>query len=116
MKKLRWRRIIGLIFIVILIIAGLRWGYLWLTGETDRGDRSATLPEGKALSLPEVPLTPSNMNEQQKQDVVNQLMKDARESALASGQTESQAENFAQQAGRIAREAMDRPSTVDGDK
>lgn len=27
MKKLRWRRIIGLFIILILVIAGLWWGY-----------------------------------------------------------------------------------------
>ena len=116
MKKLRWNRIIAIIFILILIIAGLRWGYLWLTGAEEKGGAQTSLPEGQALTLPKVPLTPSNMSEQQKQDVINELMKDARAAALASGQTDSQAENFAKQAGDIARQAMDRPSTVDGDK
>ena len=43
-------------------------------------------------------------------------MEDAKASALKSGQSEEQAENFAREAGEVARQAMNRPSTVDGDK
>lgn len=116
MKKLRWRRILILVIILILIIAGLWWGYSWLTGGTGTKSGEGKLPEGQAISLPKVPLTPSNMSDAQKQDVINKLMEDAKASALASGQNEEQAEKFAISAGAVAREAMERPSTVDGDK
>lgn len=115
MKKLRWRRIIILIIILILIIVGLRWGFLWLTGGALPTSESK-LPVGSAISLPKVPLTPPNMSDAQKQDVINKLMEDAKASALASGQNEQQAEKFAISAGEVARQAMERPSTVDGDK
>lgn len=116
MKKLRWNRILILIIILILIMAGLWWGYSWLTGGAHTNSGESKLPEGQAISLPKMPLTPSNMSDAQKQDVINKLMEDAKASALASGQNEEQAEKFAISAGAVARQAMERPSTVDGDK
>lgn len=116
MKKLRWRRIIGLFIILILVIAGLWWGYSYFFRDSGENSGEKGLPEGSAISLPKVPLTPSDMTEAQKQDVINKLMEDAKASALKSGQSEEQAENFAREAGEVARQAMNRPSTVDGDK
>ena len=116
MKKLRWRRIIGLLIILILVIAGLWWGYSYFFSNSGEINGEKSLPEGSAISLPKVPLTPSDMTEAQKQDVINKLMEDAKASALQSGQSEEQAENFAREAGEVARQAMNRPSTVDGDK
>ncbi|AQT42989.1 hypothetical protein BBC0178_015300 [Bartonella apihabitans] len=116
MKKLRWRRIIGLFILLILVIAGLWWGYSYFFSNSGEINGEKSLPEGSAISLPKVPLTPSDMTEAQKQDVINKLMEDAKASALQSGQSEEQAENFAREAGEVARQAMNRPSTVDGDK
>ena len=116
MKKLRWRRIIGLFILLILVIAGLWWGYSYFFSDSGEINGEKSLPEGSAISLPKVPLTPSDMTEAQKQDVINKLMEDAKASALQSGQSEEQAENFAREAGEVARQAMNRPSTVDGDK
>ena len=116
MKKLRWRRIIGLFILLILVIAGLWWGYSYFFSNSGEINGEKGLPEGSAISLPKVPLTPSDMTEAQKQDVINKLMEDAKAAALKSGQSEEQAENFAREAGKVARQAMNRPSTVDGDK
>ena len=116
MKKLRWRRIIVLFIVLLLVIAGLWWTYSYFMNGKSQSNGEKALPEGAAISLPKVPLTPSDMTEAQKRDVINKLMEDAKAAALKSGQSEEQAENFARDAGEVARQAMNRPSTVDGDK
>ncbi|GEM_PF-1503118 len=113
MKRLRWGRIIILVIILILLILAIKWAYTSFVGGGTKGVDGNTLPEGAALSIPDAPLTPSNMTEEQKQEVVNKLMEDAKAAALASGQSEEQADAFAKKAGKVGNDAMHRPSTVD---
>lgn len=116
MKRLRWRRIVALIIILILLIIGIKCVYTTFIYNGAKNVTGDGVPEGPALSLPQVPLTPSNMTPEQKQSVIEQMIKDAKAAALASGQSEDQAEAFAKKAGQAASEAMQRPSTVDGDQ
>lgn len=106
MKKLRWGRILFLIILVLLLLGGGYWGYNKFLNPNGK------LPTGSALTLPPAPLTPENMTDKQKQDVIDQARRDAIAAALASGQTQTQANNFGDLAATAATNAMHRPLSV----
>ena len=89
MKRLRWGRIIILVIILILLILAIKWAYTSFVGGGTKGVDGNTLPEGAALSIPDAPLTPSNMTEEQKQEVVNKLMQVPRQQLWPVGKLKS---------------------------
>lgn len=109
MKKIRWKRLILLLIILIIIAAAINYGVRWFSSN------HGNLPQGQEIKVPEAPLTPQNMSDKQKQDVIDQAQRDAIEAAIAAGQSDSEAQKFGELAKKTAQKAMSRPSTVIAD-
>lgn len=109
MKKLRWSRIILILILLLVVLFGGYYVYKnYLSSTSDSGIGQ----DGPALTLPKVPPTPDNMTAEQKQAAIDQARKDAIEAALASGQTQQQADKFGDLAAIAAKNAMNRPSSI----
>lgn len=109
MKKIRWNRLILLLIFLIIVAAAINYGVRWFSSNL------GNLPQGQEIAIPEAPLTPQNMSEKQKQDVIDQAQRDAIEAAIAAGQPQSEAQKFGELAKISAQKAMSRPPTVIAD-
>jgi len=112
MKKIRCKHLVLLLLLLALLLVVHAMMQPRMPHEADG---TAPDPEGQALQLPAVPLTPATMTEAQKQAAIEAARQDAVAAASASGQTPQQAQTAGDAMAEAARRAMVRPSAVDAD-
>jgi len=97
LRKIRFYQLFIVLMLAILIVGVVLFALSWMRQDEDKVIGSLP-PQGTILELPQLPLTPQTMTPAERQAAIDEAVFDARGAALASGQTEEQAQEAANRA------------------